>query len=162
MKFIGSLIQVEDIQRSRRFYEKVLGQKVKMDFGENVTFEGGFSIHQKDHFLALINNAPVIKKSNSFELYFEHDELPEIVKEIKGLQLEFVHEIIEQPWKQQVIRFYDYDKNMIEIGERMEHVAFRLSRQDYSIDEICRITYLDKEAVEKAIKEYSRYVNSLG
>ena len=155
MKFICPLIVVEDIQKSREFYENVLEQTVKADFGENVTFAGDFSIHQKEHFQSLIRGNPIIPKSNSFELYFEHDDLSSIVKKIKVLGLEFIHEIVEQPWKQQVIRFYDYDKNMIEIGERLEHTAFRLSKQDYSIEDICKITYLNKEAVEEAIKEYS-------
>ena len=155
MKFICSLIVVDDIKKSRHLYESVLEQTVKMDFGENITFVGDFAIHQRDHFQSLISNKNTIKKSNSFELYFEHDELPEIVQKIKKIDLELVHEIVEQPWKQQVIRFYDYDKNMIEIGERMEHVAYRLSLQNHTIDDICKITYFEKEKVEKAIKEYS-------
>jgi len=155
MKFICPLVVVDDIEKSRHFYESILGQTVKMDFGENVTFKGDFVIHQRDHFQSLINKREIIQKSNSFELYFEHDDLPDIVNKIKELNLEFVHEIVEQPWKQQVLRFYDYDKNMIEIGERMEHVAYRLSQKNYSLEEICKITYLDKETVDKAIKEYS-------
>ena len=101
MKFIASLIVVEDIQKSRNLYEKVLNQKVKTDFGENVTFEGDFAIHQKNHFQNLIKNNPIIQKSNNFELYFEHDDLPVIIEKIKDIGLEFVHEIVEQPWKQQ-------------------------------------------------------------
>lgn len=155
MKYICPLIVVSDIKRSRDFYENVLMQTVKVDFGENVTFVGDFAIHQKKHFEALINHAEIREKSNHFELYFEHDDLELIVRKIKEIGLEFVHEIVEQPWKQQVVRFYDYDKNMIEIGERMEHVAYRLSKQHYSTEEICQITYLNEEAVENAIKEYS-------
>ncbi|HOF02251.1 MAG TPA: glyoxalase/bleomycin resistance/dioxygenase family protein [Spirochaetota bacterium] len=155
MKFICPLVVVDNIKKSRYLYESVLGQTVKMDFGENVTFEGDFAIHQREHFQSLIDKRDIIKKSNSFELYFEHDDLADIVNKIKNLNLEFVHEIVEQPWKQQVIRFYDFDKNMIEIGERLEHVAYRLFQQNHSLDEICKITYLDKETVEKAINEYS-------
>ena len=155
MKYMCPLIVVSDIKRAREFYENILAQTVKVDFGENVTFVGDFAIHQKKHFESLINNAEIKEKSNNFELYFEHDDLEDILSKIKKLDLEFVHEIVEQPWKQQVVRFYDYDKNMIEIGERMEHVAYRLSKQNYSIEEICKITYLSKETVENAIKEYS-------
>lgn len=35
MNFICSLITVSDIKRSRDFYENVLKQKVRFDFGEN-------------------------------------------------------------------------------------------------------------------------------
>ncbi len=155
MKFICPLIVVEDIVKSRYFYETVLDQTVQADYGENVFFEGGFAIHQKKHFQSLINHADIISKSNHFELYFEHDRLEETAEKIKTLGLEFVHEMKEQPWKQRVIRFYDYDKNLIEIGESMEHTAFRLYRADYSIDEICKITYLTREHVEKAVEKYT-------
>jgi len=155
MKFICSLVVVDDIPRARDFYERILGQTVLTDFGENVAFEGGFAIHQKEHYRKLIMNNPVQHGSNSFELYFEHDQVDEVVIRLKNENIEFIHEIVEQPWKQRVIRFYDHDKNIIEIGERMEHVAYRLYSANYSIDEIMRITYFSKESVENAIKEYS-------
>lgn len=154
MKFICPLIVVEDIQKSRFLYEKILGQTVKVDFGENITFNGDFAIHQKDHFESLINKS-VISKSNNFELYFEDDDLETIVDTLKGHNFEFVHEIVEQPWKQKVVRFYDYDKNIIEIGEHLEHVAYRLYKEKTPIEEICKITYLPKEIVLNSIEEYS-------
>lgn len=155
MKYVCSLVVVSDINRSRKFYEEVMGQTVESDFGENVFFAGGFAIHQKEHFESLVENREIRQKSNSFELYFEDDKLADLLQKVKELKLEFVHEIVEQPWKQQVIRFYDYDKNMIEVGERMEHVAFRLSQENYPLEEICDITYLDEDAVLRAIDEYT-------
>lgn len=50
MKFKCALYVVNDIQQSRAFYENLLDQKVKYDFGENVTFEGDFSIQEKKVF----------------------------------------------------------------------------------------------------------------
>jgi catechol 2,3-dioxygenase-like lactoylglutathione lyase family enzyme len=156
MKFICTLIVVEDVQKSRFLYEQILGQTVKMDYGENITFHGDFAIHQKSHFKSLINHYPILSKSNNFELYFEDDNLETIVKKLKDNGFEFIHKIVEQPWKQKVIRFYDYDKNIIEIGERMEHVAYRLSKQNYSIEEISKITYFPEDIVQKSIEEYSK------
>ncbi|MBN1315593.1 MAG: VOC family protein [Anaerolineales bacterium] len=155
MKFICSLIVVDDVQRARFFYEEILGQKVKADYGENVTFHGDFSIHQRDHFQKLINGLPVRRKSNNFELFFEEDDLEPVVSKLEQHQVEFIHGIVEQPWKQRVVRFYDDDKNIIEIGERLEHTAFRLSRQNFSLEEIARITYLSVDDVIHAIQEYS-------
>ncbi len=155
MKFICPLVVVSDIRRSREFYENVLCQAVKADYGENILFEGGFAIHLKEHFKSVTGCTEIKEKSNNFELYFEHDDLDDVVKKIRDLGLEFVHEAVEQPWKQLVVRFYDYDNNMIEIGESMEHVAYRLSKHGYSTEEICRITYLDKETIEKAIREWT-------
>ena len=47
LKFISPLIVVEDMARSRQFYEQLLEQKVKFDFGVDVAFEGDFTIHLK-------------------------------------------------------------------------------------------------------------------
>jgi hypothetical protein len=156
MKFICSLVVVEDIERSRYLYETILGQYVKSDFGENVTFHGDFAIHQKAHFKDLINQNPISSKSNNFELYFETDELEMIANKLKEIDVEFIHEIVEQPWRQKVVRFYDYDFNIIEIGERMEHVAYRLFCEGMSISDISKITYLPEDAVKNSIKEYSQ------
>jgi len=48
------LIVVRDIERSKMFYTRVLGQEIEFDFGENVQFKGGFSIHLADHFEKVI------------------------------------------------------------------------------------------------------------
>lgn len=154
MKYVCALITVEDIIKSRKLYEGMLNQRVLSDFGENVTFEGGFSLHQRSHFQKLLKK-DIINKSNSFELYFEEDELETVEAKILHEGLEFIHGISEQPWRQKVLRFYDYDANVIEIGERMEHVAYRLFREQMSVEEIGRITYLETGAIEKAIVEFS-------
>ncbi|MCJ7666546.1 MAG: VOC family protein [Actinobacteria bacterium] len=156
MKYICSLVVVEDIKRSRLFYEKILGQTVKIDFGENITFNGDFAIHQKNHYQKLLGDNVIIKGSNNFELYFEDDDLESIVLKLKDNGIEFLHEIIEQPWRQRVIRFYDYDKNIIEVGERLEHLAYRLSGENYSKKEISKIIGLPEEVVHKLINDYSK------
>ena len=107
------------MKRSRNFYENVLGQKVESDYGENVLFEGGFAIHLRPHFKMLIDNKDVVIGGNNFELYFECDDVEQICEKLKAEKVEFVHELREQPWKQLVVRFYDPDNNMIEIGELM-------------------------------------------
>jgi len=154
MKFICSLIVVDDVAKARNLYENILKQKVVADFGENVAFQG-FAIHKRDHYKALINDKPIVPGSNAFELYFEEDDLEKLAGELKAGGFEFVHDLREQPWKQKVLRFYDYDKNIIEVGERLEHTAYRLSLEGRSLEDISRITYLPVESVKAAIAEYS-------
>ena len=156
MKFICSLITVDDITKARKLYEGILHQRVISDFGENVAFEGGFALHQKDHFKQLIDNKEIITGANSFELYFEEDDLHTIELELKKEGFIFIHTIKEQPWRQQVLRFYDCDMNIIEIGERLEHEAYRLHKENKTIEEIMKLTYLSKKKIEIAISEYSK------
>lgn len=156
MKYICPLIVVEDIKRSRELYEQLLGLTVKFDFGENVTFHGDFAIHQKAHFKKLIDDRPILIGSNTFELYFEDDDPDAVAVKVKEFGLEFVHEVREQPWRQKVVRFYDYDENMIEVGESLEYLAYRLSQEGLSTAEISKTTYLPEEVVLKSIEAYSK------
>ncbi|WP_100488389.1 VOC family protein [Sporolactobacillus pectinivorans] len=151
MKFACSLITVEDINFSRQFYEKLLQQKVKYDFGENVVFESGFSIHSKSHFSKLINGQEIVKGANNFELYFEYDDVDAFVKELKENKVEFIHETKEQPWGQKIVRFYDPDKNIIEVGESLEFLSFRLFEEGKSVEEISEITSMPNQFVKEAI-----------
>jgi catechol 2,3-dioxygenase-like lactoylglutathione lyase family enzyme len=151
MKYVCPLITVTDIERSRDFYVNLLEQKVETDFGVNVSF-GGFAIHLRSHFQTLIDNKEVAVSGNSFELVFEYDDVEQIVKKLKAKNVEFVHELREQPWRQLVVRFYDPDQNMIEVGETLEHLSWRLYQQGNSFEEISKMTGLDAAFVEKLVQ----------
>ena len=153
MKYICPLITVSDIEKSRHFYENILGQKIKYDFGENITFQGDFAIHLKSHFKELIDNKEINQEGNNFELYFEYDDIEKLVKSLKDNNVVFVHELREQPWKQKVVRFYDPDSNIIEVGESMEYLVIRLQKEDLSREQISKLTgmsvHLINELTEK-------------
>ncbi len=153
MKYICPLITVSDIKRSRNFYENLLEQKVKFDFGENITFHGDFAIHLQSHFEMLIDNK-VTYGGNNFELYFEFDNVEQIVRTLKDNNVSFVHGIREQPWKQKVVRFYDPDKNMIEIGESLEYLAFRLQKEGLSMEQISKTINMPIDFVTSSMEKY--------
>lgn len=155
MKYICPLIVVKDIKISREFYENVLGQKVKYDFGENVTFEGDFAIHLENHFKDLLGNEniQIIRKAHNFELYFETDEIDSILYKLKDNKIEFIHEIKEQPWGQRVTRFYDPDYHIIEVGESMESVVLRYYNAGMCVENISKRTSMPIEFVEKTTLE---------
>jgi len=155
LKFMGSLITVEDIKKSRDFYENVLGQKVEADYGQNVSF-GGFSIHLRSHFQMLIDNKDVVAGGNNFELYFEYDNLESIVEKLKAEKVEFIHQLQEAPWKQLGVKLYDPDKNIIEIGETLEYLSFRLHQQGNSFDEISIMTGLSRDFIEKSVQNQTK------
>jgi len=155
MKFICSLITVNEINRSREFYERILDQKVKVDYGENVTYHGDFAIHLKSHFQGLIDNVEIKTRSNNFELYFEHDDIEQLIDRLNSYGVSYVHSLREQPWRQMVVRFYDPDENIIEVGESMEHLSYRLHKEGMSIDKIVSITYMSETSVSESIKKYN-------
>jgi len=153
MKYICPLITVTDMPRARHFYENVMGMKVIADFGENVTYEGDFAIHLRSHFQNLINGKEIKHAAHSFEIYFEHDDLDTLQETLKSHDVKFLHEVREQPWKQKVLRIYDPDENIIEIGESLPYLAARLSKEGMTIAEIAKATYVPISLIETWLKK---------
>ena len=147
-KFICPLIVVKDVATSRRFYEEVLGQEVKMDFGENVTFRGAFAIHEAGHFAGLTGVDPGEGPGRRHELYFEHDDIAGMEERLKAVGVEFVHPLREQPWKQRVLRCYDPDGHMVEVGESMEAVVRRLHGEGMTMEDIVEACSMPREFIE--------------
>jgi len=155
IKYICPLLVVSDISRARNFYEHVLGQKVIMDYGENITFEGNFSLHLQSHYQTLIDDQKITFGGHNFELYFECEELEELNQRLLEARTTLIHEMREQPWRQQVVRFYDPDHHIIEVGESLEHLSYRLFIEGLSMEEISKTMMMPLDFVEKSIEIYS-------
>lgn len=136
MKFSCVLISVKDVAVSRKFYEDLFGLEVMFDFGTNIAFSCGLALQQG--FAELIGISPddVTYKTNNFELYFEEENLDGFVANLKKHpEIVYVHDVKEYPWGQRVIRFYDLDYHVIEVGESMCSVVRRFLKQGLSIEE---------------------------
>jgi catechol 2,3-dioxygenase-like lactoylglutathione lyase family enzyme len=154
VKYHSALITVKDIALSRAFYEKILNQKVEFDFGENISFHGGFAIHDIKHFSSLLFQKPPKKGAiktdqTDFELYFETDELDELLARVLQSGAELVHPLIEQPWGQRAFRFYDPDRHIIEIGEPMSSVVNRLAATGMPEEKIAQKTGMPLVEVQR-------------
>lgn len=117
MKFHSSVIFVNDIEKSKDFYVQLLNQEIEHDFGKNVIFKNGLTIWEirPEHIIS--KTLETKGNANRFELYFETELIEEKYKQIKSKNIEFLHEIHEEPWGQRTIRFFDPDNHLIEIGE---------------------------------------------
>ena len=154
LEFVCALIAVEDVAVSRRFYEECLGQKVRYDFGANVEFEGGFSIHRRAHFQELLGGGErfaAVARSHWGELYFDCDDVEAVEQRLKEAGVDFIHGIHEHPWGQRAMRLYDPDGHVVEVGESMEAVVLRLQRQGFSVESICQKTYMPREFVDGVV-----------
>ena len=155
MSFVSSIIVVEDIARSRMLYETILHLKVIADFGiYNVGFEGGLSLYRKAFLEELIHNQVHLDKHNNVVLYFEVDNLETLEREISDHGFEFIHNIKEQPWKQRIFRFYDYDSHVLEVAERMDVVISRLQGNGNSVEEIAKLTGYSVDQVLQEIEKH--------
>jgi len=149
VRYVCSLFTVSDLQKSKKFYQDVLSQEIEIDLGENISFKGGFAIHDREHFQEIINkNIDNTDVQNGVELYFESDDLDSIQNKLESLNSVFVHKIREQPWGQRVMRFYDPEGYLIEIGESMDMVINRYYQEGMSAKEISERTSMPIEIVE--------------
>ncbi len=155
IKYICPLITVQDIEKSRKFYEEVLNQEVEIDHGANISFKGGFAIHDAEHYRELLGEPSTTKtvgEKNFMELYFESDDLDGIHEKLESINCRFVHKIRAQPWGQRVMRFYDPDGYMIEVGEPLEFVVKRFAAQGFSTEEISEKSSMPLEFVKIVLR----------
>ena len=103
----------------------MLGLHVVMDFGANKTLTGGLCLQTLETWNAFIGTNEVSFGSNNAEIYFEEDDFDKFVEKLGEFNIEYVHPVKEHSWGQRVVRFYDPDKHIIEIGENMKAVCKR-------------------------------------
>lgn len=160
-QYHSSVFLVSDVKKSKEFYTQILGQKIEMDFGRCVGFIGGFSIWQRDYALKMMGISKLEKPAynDNAELYFEIEDLDSLFKTLRKNNIEFVHDIIEQPWTQRCFRIYDPDKHIIEIGEPMTVAIERLYNQGLTHNQIIKRTLMPKEFVLDAIGKITSLKN---
>ena len=148
MHYSGTLIAVSDMAKAKNFYEIVMEQKILMDLGVHVSFENGLSLQSNYEELVGVR-LEARARPNNFQLYFEVEDLDLWEAKLKSAAgIEFIHESKEYPWGQRVMRFYDYDKYIVEVAESMESVAKRFLAQGLSIEETAERTMFPVEFVE--------------
>lgn len=125
MKFKNPMLIVTDIDRSVAFYRKVFGLRVIMDFGANKTLTGGLALQTLETWQEFIGTDNIAFGNNNFELYFEEDDFDAFVERLKEYDIEYVHPVKTHFWGQRVVRIYDPDKHIIEIGENLKVVCKR-------------------------------------
>lgn len=125
MKIENPMLVVTDIDKSVEFYKKVLGLRVIMDFGVNKTLTGGLALQSLESWQEFIETDDVVFGGNSSEVYFEEENFDIFTDKLKKCAVEYVHPVKEHSWGQRVVRFYDPDKHIIEVGENIKTVCKR-------------------------------------
>ena len=120
MKLKNILIVVKDIEKSRKFYHDLFGIDLVLDNDGNMILTEGLVLQDEKIWRSFLDR-DIIPKSNSCELYFEEQDIESFVEKLERLypSIEYVNPIMTHSWGQRVIRFYDMDGNLIEVGTPM-------------------------------------------
>ena len=154
--FHSVVLLVKDVEKSKYFYNSVLGQKIVMDFGKNVGFKGGLAIWERDYALNLIFQKKIKDieiGANNAEIYFEFDNLDDLYERLMDEEIKLIHSIREQPWGQRVFRIYDPDDHIIEFAESMANVVLRLDKKGFNLDEIAKKSLMPIEFIKMVLKK---------
>ena len=154
MKDVCVVISVADINAARKFYEDLFGLEVYQDYGRNIAFTCGLALQQDFDWLVNIPKEKVLKKSNNAEVVFEEQNFDGFLNKLKEYpDIEYLGEVIEHSWGQRVIRFYDLDGHLIEVGEDMKMVIKRFLNTGMSMEEV-------SERMDVSIGDMEKLLNS--
>lgn len=120
MRLRNILIVVEDIEKSKKFYHDLFGLDVILDNEENVILTEGLVLQEKTIWNNFLER-DIISESNSCELYFEEKNIEAFVEKLDKLypDIKYVNRLMTHSWGQKIVRFYDLDGNLIEVGTPM-------------------------------------------
>ena len=117
MKYKGTLVVVKDCNRALKFYSDMFGFKLIRDNDGNMELTDNLYLQESVYWEKFIGRS-ITTKSNQSELYFEELDIERFVERLEILypETEYVNRLMTHSWGQKVVRFYDPDGNLIEVG----------------------------------------------
>ena len=120
MKLKNVLIVVKDIEKARSFYQELFGLETVLDNDGNMILTEGLVLQEEIYWKEFLGRE-ILPENNASELYFEEADLEGFVEKLERYypEVRYVNRLMTHSWGQRVIRFYDPDGNLIEVGTPM-------------------------------------------
>ena len=120
MRLKNVLIVVKDIEKSRKFYHDLFGIDLVLDNDGNMILTEGLVLQDEKIWKSFLGR-DILPQNNACELYFEEQDIEVFVEKLERLypSIEYVNRLMTHSWGQKVVRFYDLDGNLIEVGTPM-------------------------------------------
>ena len=117
MKLKNILIVVKDIKRSGQFYRDLFGLEPVLDNDGNMILTEGLVLQEEKYWKEFLGRE-IIPENNASELYFEEPDIEGFIVRLEKYypEVKYVNRLMTHSWGQKVIRFYDPDGNLIEVG----------------------------------------------
>ena len=120
MKLKNTLIVVKDIEKAKQFYYDLFGLEMLWDNDGNMILTEGLVLQDAAVWKNFLGK-DIIPRNNASELYFEEKDIEGFIRKLDELYPEtvYVNLLMTHSWGQKVVRFYDPDGNLIEVGTPM-------------------------------------------
>ena len=98
----------------------MFGLDIVLDNDGNIILTEGLVLQEEKIWKDFLGKT-IIPESNSCELYFEEQNIERFVEKLERLypNIQYVNRLMTHSWGQKVVRFYDLDGNLIEVGTPM-------------------------------------------
>ena len=118
MRLKNFLLVVEDIDRSIQFYTELFGLYVVSRFEGNAILTEGLVLQERKNWEALVGKN-VEYHSLAFELFFTEKDMNGFLDKLETsrFEIQYVNPVAENSWGRRVVRLYDPDHHVIEVGE---------------------------------------------
>ena len=141
------------LKQSVKFYKEIFDLEIIADYGENKTLTGGISLNALDAWMNFAETDTVIFQNNAVELYFEEEDMDDFIAKLYNrCDVNYVHRLKEHSWGQRVVRIYDPDFHIIEIGENISSVAKRFQASGMSVREVAERMDIPAAYAENLLK----------
>ena len=120
MRLKNILIAVKDVEKSKKFYHDLFGLNTILNSDGKVILTEGLVLQDEKIWRECLNKE-VISKNHAGELYFEETDIEGFVEKLEELypDVTYANRLMTHSWGQQIVRFYDLDGNLIEVGTPM-------------------------------------------
>ena len=120
MRLKNILIVVKDVEKSKQFYRELFGLNTVLNNDGNVILTEGLVLQDEKIWKSFLEKE-VIPQNHSCELYFEEKNIEAFIEKLEKLypSIQYVNKLMTHSWGQKVVRFYDLDGNLIEVGTPM-------------------------------------------
>ena len=117
MRLRNVLIVVKDIEASKKYYHDLFGLDMILDNDGNMILTEGLVLQEEKYWTQFLDK-DILPRNNHSELYFEERDIEGFIQKLENLypETEYVNRLMTHSWGQKVIRFYDLDGNLIEVG----------------------------------------------
>ena len=154
MRYSAVVLSVADINASRTFYEDLFDLEVYQNYGINICFTCGLALQQEFHWLIGVEKSCVMSRTNNVELCFEEENFDGFLSRLKEKpDIEYLGDVVQHSWGQRVVRFYDPDGHLIEVGENMGSVIRRFLHSGLTMEEISVKMDASVEDLEKLLQQ---------
>lgn len=161
MRFKGPAAYIADLDRSRAFYEGLLGLTVLrvMSRGETpiaVAYAEGLSIWlASDAYASLFGDAslaPQDLRRGNWENTFETNAYEEIYARLRATGAVFLYEPRTLPWGQRGFRVYDPDGHILDISETMNVCVRRQAAEGQTLEQISATSGFTLDEVQRMVQ----------